>query len=255
MAVGRVLPVGMRAVGRWWRGVRVHVAGAQGRRPGAAGRATGTSAGRGPHTDGRITADKAPSSCARQDRPGAAGPQRRPARPGRDQARLRRRRRLRRRGGGVRGTSPLVTGVPLSERPAAAASATSATSRHRRRRSSTPCGPRCPSAEIGTSLRTVYGGISAVIPANAVEDVLAIPGVVAVQTERPAPAADRLQPEFVDADHALRRARHDRERRRGPHPRQPRHRRLAGAPVVRGPGQPAGTGGPGPRRATSATTR
>ena len=33
-----------------------------------------------------------------------------------------------------------------------------------------------PSAQIGTRLRTVYGGIAAIIPANAVETVLAIPG-------------------------------------------------------------------------------
>ena len=40
-----------------------------------------------------------------------------------------------------------------------------------------------PTARIGERLRTVYGGFAAIIPANAVESVLAIPGVVAVQCD------------------------------------------------------------------------
>lgn len=40
-----------------------------------------------------------------------------------------------------------------------------------------------PEATVGEPLRTVYGGVTAVVPANRVEDVLSIDGVVAVQED------------------------------------------------------------------------
>ena len=104
--------------------------------------------------------------------------------------------------GGVEGfeaTSPLVTGVPLSERPAAArryeghiASQEAAFVAALR--------AKVPSAQIGTRLRTVYGGIAATIPANAVETVLAIPGAVAVQKNDLRQPLTDSSPEFVNAD-------------------------------------------------------
>jgi Subtilase family/Fibronectin type-III domain len=104
--------------------------------------------------------------------------------------------------GGLQGfeaTSPLVTGVPLSERPAAA-----------QRYELHVAGQEAafvdalraavPSAQIGTRLRTVYGGIAATIPANAVETVLAIPGAVAVQKNALRQPLTDSSPEFVNAD-------------------------------------------------------
>ncbi len=40
-----------------------------------------------------------------------------------------------------------------------------------------------PSAEVGRSLRVVYGGLAAVVPGNAVRTILHLPGVVAVQRD------------------------------------------------------------------------
>lgn len=103
--------------------------------------------------------------------------------------------------GGLRefeATSPLVTGQPLSERPAAAR-------RYERHIADKEAAfidalqARVPSAEIGTRLRTVYGGISAMIPANAVETVLAIPGAVAVQRNDLRQPLTDASPEFVNA--------------------------------------------------------
>ncbi|HMJ79360.1 MAG TPA: S8 family serine peptidase, partial [Iamia sp.] len=57
-----------------------------------------------------------------------------------------------------------------------------------------------PSAQIGQSLRIVYGGVAARIPANAVEAVLAVDGVVAVQSDAPNQLLTDSTPSFVGAD-------------------------------------------------------
>ncbi|MGH8926333.1 MAG: S8 family serine peptidase [Acidimicrobiia bacterium] len=103
--------------------------------------------------------------------------------------------------GGVRGfaaTSPSATGRPLTGSSVAesrynehiAAVEGSAVAELRR---------RVPSAIVGRSLRVVYGGVSAVIPANMVAEVLAIPGVVAVQLDRLLQPLTDSSPEFVNA--------------------------------------------------------
>ncbi len=56
-----------------------------------------------------------------------------------------------------------------------------------------------PNVRIGERLRTVYGGFAAIIPANAVESVLAIPGVVAVQRDAELTILTDASPEFVNA--------------------------------------------------------
>ncbi|WP_341359834.1 S8 family serine peptidase [Georgenia sp. M64] len=56
-----------------------------------------------------------------------------------------------------------------------------------------------PALEVGQSLRTVYGGVSAVIPAAAVEDVLAVDGVVAVQLDELRQPLTDASPAFVNA--------------------------------------------------------
>ena len=62
-----------------------------------------------------------------------------------------------------------------------------------------------PSAEVRRSFRIVYGGISATIPADSVEKILAIDGVVAVQeNELEQPLTDS-SPEFIGAPAAYNR--------------------------------------------------
>ncbi|MGH9119584.1 MAG: S8 family serine peptidase [Acidimicrobiales bacterium] len=103
--------------------------------------------------------------------------------------------------GGINGlaaTSPLTTGQPLSERPAAATEYES----HIAAQESAfidALAAAVPSAEVRTRLRTVYGGFAATIPANAVETVLAIPGAVAVQYSQLRQPLTDSSPEFVNA--------------------------------------------------------
>ena len=54
-----------------------------------------------------------------------------------------------------------------------------------------------PQANVNQSLRLVYGGVAATIPANSVETVLAIPGVVAVQADTPRPMLTDSSNEFI----------------------------------------------------------
>jgi len=56
-----------------------------------------------------------------------------------------------------------------------------------------------PSASVDDSLQTVYGGVSATIPASAVEQVLAVDGVVAVQYDKLNQLLTDSSPEFVNA--------------------------------------------------------
>ncbi|HYH92452.1 MAG TPA: S8 family serine peptidase [Candidatus Saccharimonadales bacterium] len=58
---------------------------------------------------------------------------------------------------------------------------------------------KVPSARIGQSLRTVYGGISATIPARDAKDLLKIDGVVAVQTDSLRQLLTDSSSEFIDA--------------------------------------------------------
>ncbi len=59
---------------------------------------------------------------------------------------------------------------------------------------------KVPKAAIGQSFRTVYGGISARIPANAVKDVLAIDGAVAVQSDKLLKIDTDSSPGFLGAN-------------------------------------------------------
>jgi subtilisin family serine protease len=56
-----------------------------------------------------------------------------------------------------------------------------------------------PGAQVGRRLRTVYGGVAAVIPANAAKTVAAIPGVVAVQADELQQPLTDSSPDFVNA--------------------------------------------------------
>ncbi len=83
---------------------------------------------------------------------------------------------------GLAATSPAVTGEPLTGR----SSAERAYDRYARTREAAAVRQierRVPAAEVGQSLRVVYGGVAAVVPANTVADIVAIDGVVAVQKD------------------------------------------------------------------------
>jgi subtilisin family serine protease len=106
--------------------------------------------------------------------------------------------------GGVRGldaTSPSVTGKALSE-------ASAATQRYesyiagREKAITAELTKRVPQATIGRSLRTVYGGVAAQVPANRIADVLAIPGVVAAQKDALNQPLTDSSPQFLGAPSA-----------------------------------------------------
>ena len=95
--------------------------------------------------------------------------------------------------GGVAGyeaTSPQRTGKPLSNSAAERRYAAYLAGRENSFVSRLTA--KVSSAQTGLRLRTVYGGLAAVVPANRVKDVLSIPGVVAVQ-------ADKLRKPLTDA--------------------------------------------------------
>ena len=56
-----------------------------------------------------------------------------------------------------------------------------------------------PGAVAGTQLRTVYGGVALTVPANRARDLLALPGVVAVQRNGLAQPLTDSSPEFIGA--------------------------------------------------------
>jgi len=99
---------------------------------------------------------------------------------------------------GLEATSPSVTGKALSE-------ATDARQKYeahiaeRERAFSAELAARVPQATLGQSLRTVYGGFSATVPANRIADVLAIPGVVAVQKDAVNTLLTDSSPRFLGA--------------------------------------------------------
>jgi hypothetical protein len=102
--------------------------------------------------------------------------------------------------GGVRGypaTSPAVTGRPLTgSADEARYTGYIATLENT---VLADLGRRVPQARVGQRLRTVYGGVAAVVPANRVKDLLSIKGVVAVQS-------DSLRKPLTDASPAFLRA-------------------------------------------------
>ena len=96
--------------------------------------------------------------------------------------------------------SPAVTGQrPAGDvrRPSGVRPATSPT----RSRLQPARWPRAvPTARLGQSLRTVYGGVALTVPANEIGDVLALPGVVAVQRDELRQPLTDSSPSFIGAD-------------------------------------------------------
>jgi hypothetical protein len=95
-------------------------------------------------------------------------------------------------------TSPAVTGVPLTGNSTAEKSYAGFVEA-REGAIVAELLERVPSAQVGTRLRTVYGGVAATIPADAVETVLAIDGVTAVQKNALNHLLTDASPDFLDA--------------------------------------------------------
>ncbi|HEY3262437.1 MAG TPA: S8 family serine peptidase [Pseudonocardiaceae bacterium] len=104
-------------------------------------------------------------------------------------------------GGGIQGleaTSPSVTRRNLSQ-SSAAVQRYEAHIAGKEQAFTAELARRVPQAVIGQSLRTVYGGVAARVPANRVADVLAIPGVVAVQADALNKLTTDSSPQFLGA--------------------------------------------------------
>lgn len=99
---------------------------------------------------------------------------------------------------GLEATSPAVTGKSLSERTGALRKYEAHVA-GKEQAFSSALTSRVPQAKIGSTLRTVYGGIAATVPANSISDVLAIPGVVAVQENVMREPLTDSSPEFLGA--------------------------------------------------------
>ena len=99
---------------------------------------------------------------------------------------------------GLAATSPSVTGRPLTGKSTAEREYDSFAAA-KEAEAVDELQQRVPSADVGRSLRVVYGGVAAVIPANSVEDVLAIPGVVAVQVDELEQPLTDSSPDFLSA--------------------------------------------------------
>jgi Subtilase family/Fibronectin type-III domain/PA domain len=83
----------------------------------------------------------------------------------------------------LRATSPTVTGRSIRGNTAAVASYRSYVSRIEKR-AIDAIGARIPEATTGTRFRLAYGGFALRLPANEIRDLLAIPGVAAVQRDQ-----------------------------------------------------------------------
>ena len=136
---------------------------------------------------------------------------------------------------GLRATSPSVTGKGLKNRTAAVRAYdryTAALSRE----ITADIEAAVPSVTVRATYRTVYGGIAASVPANAI----ARPPEGRRgrrRAERLAPAtADRRDAEVHRRDAGVAVDRRHREGRQGRHGRRARHRHLAGASVLPGHG-------------------
>jgi subtilisin family serine protease len=99
--------------------------------------------------------------------------------------------------GGLAATSPSVTGRRLS-----GSSAERRYDSYLRGRETTfvdELRRSVPDAVVGQRLRTVYGGVAATVPANRVADIAKLPGVVAVQSDKPNRPLTDSSPQFIGA--------------------------------------------------------
>ncbi|HVK25374.1 MAG TPA: S8 family serine peptidase [Actinokineospora sp.] len=103
--------------------------------------------------------------------------------------------------GGVPGlapTSPSVTGKKLKERTPAQQKYDGYAA-GQEKALGTELTRRVPQATVDRSLRVVYGGVAARVPANKIAEILAIPNVVAVQQDSPNQLLTDSSPQFIGA--------------------------------------------------------
>lgn len=99
---------------------------------------------------------------------------------------------------GLEATSPSVTGEPLTAADVSSSDYAEAVAADEAAITA-DIEAAVPAVEIGRSFRVVYGGVSAVVPANQASDLLAVPGVVAVQTDPLNELLTDSSPDFVGA--------------------------------------------------------
>ena len=99
---------------------------------------------------------------------------------------------------GLSATSPSVTGKALRGASNETKYETYIAGRERTFASS--LSRAVPTAKVGRSLRTVYGGVAAVLPANTIAALLRIPGVVAVQKDELRQPLTDSSTKFIGAD-------------------------------------------------------
>ena len=142
--------------------------------------------------------------------------------------------------GGVEGlapTSPVVTGKPLEQQR----NAVKAYTKHADQVLGDAAGDikrAVPSAKVGDSFTSAYGGLAVKVPANQAKDLLSVPGVVAVQADSLEHTLTDATPAFVGATKVWPSLGGPTKAGAGRHRRRPRQRRLARAPVVRRPRHP-----------------
>jgi hypothetical protein len=99
---------------------------------------------------------------------------------------------------GFAATSPSVTGHKLTGK-SNAERAYGQYMKAQRSAFSSELASAVPNATVGEAFDTVFGGVSATIPANSVSRILALPGVVAVQADTLNQPLTDASPEFLDA--------------------------------------------------------
>jgi len=99
---------------------------------------------------------------------------------------------------GLAATSPEITGKPLSEN----AGAVRAYQKHLDKVSveiRSDIARIVPSAKLGETFSRAYGGVAATVPANRAKDLLKVPGIVAVQSDKLVQPASLSSIDFVGA--------------------------------------------------------
>ena len=187
----------------------------------------------------------------RQERPGAAQAHRLGTRERHGQARPRPGRLVRRRHPGSAADQPGRHGQVAQ----ANATAVAAYSKHADRvvgAAARDIKRAVPSAKVGASFTTVYGGLAVRLPANRAKDLLAVPGVVAVQADSLEKTLTDSTPEFVGATAVWPSLGGSSKAGQGVIVGVLDTRHLARAPVLRGPRHPAPR--PADRSAASSAT-
>ena len=100
---------------------------------------------------------------------------------------------------GLAPTSPAITGQDLSD-ASQAVQAYDAFIADQEASFESAVADAVPDALLGQSLRTVYGGVALTVPANEIDTLLAVPGVVAVQQDKLNQLLTDSSTEFINAD-------------------------------------------------------